>query len=139
MKYPSPITLGCPLLGPTLWKLSGYILSSIANSFGESPTWEGVCLASSRRSFTYHTNMSLFMCRSKGKHLVINLSYHTCISFIFSPFLYNIMYLFWPATSYGCSSFTMSVWSYHRQFRYAFTLVPLGEWMYSSPWYTLGY
>jgi hypothetical protein len=136
-KYPSPIPLSCLLLGPTLWKLSGYVLSSVASFFGGSPTWTRVCLASSGHSFTYHTNTFLLMCRSRGKRLIINLSYHTCISFIFSPLPYNTRYLSWPTTSYGCPSFTMLVWSYHQQFRYAFFLVPLGEWTYSSPWYTL--
>jgi len=84
-------------------------------------------------------NMFPPMCGSKGRCLVINLSYHTCISFTFSPFPYNIMYLSWLATSYGFPSFMMLVWSYHRQFKYVFTSTPLGKWAYSSPWYTSRY
>jgi hypothetical protein len=68
------------------------------------------------------------MCKSKGKRLVINLFYHTNISFIISPFSYNIMYPSWLATSYNYAPFMMSMWSYHWQSRYTFASVPLWEW-----------
>jgi hypothetical protein len=42
-------------------------------------------------------------------------------------------------TSYNCLSFKMSMWSYHWQSRYPFVLVPLWQWMYNNPRYTLGY
>jgi hypothetical protein len=54
-------------------------------------------------------NMFPFICRSRGKCLVISSCYHTYISFIFSPLLYNITYMFWFATSYSCPSFMVLV------------------------------
>ncbi len=65
--------------------------------------------------------------RFKGRCLVINSSYHTCILFIFNPFLYNTTYMYWLATSYDCSSFTMLVWSYHWWSKYPFVSVPHGS------------
>ncbi len=82
---------------------------------------------------------TLIMCGSKGRHLVISLSYHTNISFIVSPHFYSIMHLSWLATSYSCSFFTMLMWSYHWQSRYPFASVFLQEWACSIPWHTLGY
>jgi len=117
MKYPSPITLGCLFLGRTLWKLNGLVLSPIVSFFGGLPTWAKVCLTSNRHSFKYHANMSLFMCGFKGRHLVINSSYHTCILFVLYPFPYNTMYLSWLVTSYNCPSFTVSMWSYIANLR----------------------
>jgi hypothetical protein len=73
------------------------------------------------------------------RHLIIILSYHICISFIFSSLHYNIMYSSWLATYYSCLSFTVSMWSYHWWFRYLFVSVPLWEWTYNNPWYMLGY
>jgi hypothetical protein len=54
--------------------------------------------------FKYRVNTFLFMCGSRDRRLVISSSYHTYILFIFNPFFYNIMYLFWLATSYNCPS-----------------------------------
>jgi len=88
--------------------------------------------------FKYHVNMYLFICKSKGKHLVINSSYHTCILFIFNPLPY-ITYLSWFATSYGCPSIMVSMWSYHWQSTYSFALMPLWEWAYNNPWYISKY
>jgi hypothetical protein len=108
-RYLSPVTPSCPFLGPTFWKLNGLILSPITSFLGRSPTQARVYLAYSKCSFKYHANMSLLMCGSKGKRLVISSSYHTCISFIFSSFFSNA-YLSWLATSYNCPFFIMLVW-----------------------------
>jgi hypothetical protein len=35
------------------------------------------------------------------------------ISFIISPFFYNIMYPSWSVTSYSCPPFMLLMWSYH--------------------------
>jgi hypothetical protein len=48
--------------------------------------------------------IGLCLCGSRGKRLVINSSYHTCILFIFNPLLYNMTYSSWLATSYNCLS-----------------------------------
>ncbi len=133
------ITLGCLLSGPTLWESSGLILSRVVGFFGGSPMWVEVCFTSSRRSFKHHVNTFPFMCESRDKHLVINLSYHTCILFIFNPFFYSTMLPCWLATSYGCPYFTVLMWSYHWRSRYPFALVPLWEWIYNSPWCISGY
>ncbi len=73
------------------------------------------------------------MCGFKGKHLVINSSYHTYISFILDSLSYNITYPSWLSMSYSYEYFTLSMWSYHWLSRYPFTLVSLQEWMYNSP------
>jgi hypothetical protein len=78
-------------------------------------------------------------CRCMGRCLVISSPHHTNISFILNPLSYNITYLFWLATSYGCPSFMVLMWSYHWWFKYPFALVPLQEWTYISPWHILGY
>jgi len=98
-----------------------------------------IYLTSSKHSFKYHVNTFLVMCESKGKCLVINSSYHICISFILNPLPYNIMHSSWFTTSYGGLSFTMSMWSYYWQSRYPFALVPLREWMCNNTWYILKY
>jgi hypothetical protein len=77
------------------------------------------------------------ICGCKGKHLVISSLYHTYILFILKSFFYNTMYPFWFA--YGCPFFTMLVWLYYWQSRYPFVSMPLQEWMYNNPRYTLGY
>jgi hypothetical protein len=81
----------------------------------------------------------LFMCKSKGKCLVISLSYHNNISFIIGPFAYNITYLSWLTTSYNCPPFMVLVWSYHWWSRYPFALMPLWERTYNNPWHISGY
>jgi len=83
--------------------------------------------------------MSLLLCMCKGRHVVIDSSYHICISFIFSPFPYNTTYSSWLATSYSSPSFTMLMWSYHWWSRYPFVLVPCQEWTYNNPWCILKY
>jgi hypothetical protein len=87
----------------------------------------------------YYVSKFLFMCRFRGGHLIINLSYHTYISFILSPLPYNITYPSWLGTPYGCSSFMVWMWSYLWWSRYLFALVPLRKWMYNNPRYTLRY
>ncbi len=133
----SHVISGCSLSCPTFGEPSGSILLLVASFFGGSLTWVGVWLSSSGRSFKYHVSMSLFMCESKGMHLVISSSYHTNISF--GPLSYNIMYPSWLATSYNCSPSTMSMWSYHWRSKYPFHSLPLWEWTYSSPRYTSKY
>jgi hypothetical protein len=96
-------------------------------------TWTKVCFPSNRRSFGYHTSTYLLMYKSRGRHLVINLSYHTNISFSINSLSYNIMYLSWFNTSHNFPSFIMLVWSYFWWFRYPFVSVLLWEWTYSNP------
>jgi hypothetical protein len=100
--------------------------------------WTRVCFASNKHAFKYRANMFSFMCGSRGTHLVISSSYHTCILFIFDPFSYNTTYLSWFATSYNHPFFMVSMWSYHWQSMYPFTSMPLQKWMYNSPRHTLG-
>jgi len=57
----------------------------IACFFGESFTWTWVWFLFNKCSFGYCVNMYLHMCGSKGRHLVINSSYHTiffCLSLV---------------------------------------------------------
>ncbi len=138
-RCPSHVTPNCSFWSPILWEPNGLVLSLVASFFGGSLTWTRFCFASSRHSFKYHTNMSSFMCRSKGKCLVINLSYHTKISFIINSFFYNITYPFWLTTFYSFPPFMVSVWWYHWQSKYPFPLVPLQERTYNSPQHILGY
>jgi hypothetical protein len=42
---------------------------------------------------------------------------------ILNPFPYNEMYSFWYTTSYGCTSFMMSMWLHHRWFGYLLSLL----------------
>jgi hypothetical protein len=116
---------------------SGLVLFPIVRLFGRSLI--KVYFIFSKRFFKYRVNMFLLMCGFRGRHFVNNSFYHTCISFILNPFLYNITYLFWLAISHGCPSFMMLVWSYHWRSKYPFMLVPLQEWTYNSPQYTLIY
>jgi hypothetical protein len=133
------VTPRCLLSCPTFWKPNGSIIPPVISFFGGSLTQTKVCFPSSRHSFKYCASTFLFMCKSKGMRLVINLSYHTNISFIIDPPFYNITYSFCLATSYSCPPFMVLLWSYHWQSRYRFALMPLWEWVYSSPQHTLGY
>jgi hypothetical protein len=135
----SHITLGCSLLGPTLWKPSGLVLSLVASFFGISFTWTKVCFVFSRCSFKYRASMFSLMCGSRGRSLVISSFYHISISFIINSLSYNTMYLSWIVTSYSCPLFTMLMWSYHWQSKYPFVSVPLQEWAYNNPLHTLEY
>jgi hypothetical protein len=138
MKYPCFNTLGFPFSSPTFWKLNGSALSLVASFFGKSLTQAGICLASNWWSFRYHGNTSLFMCGSRGRCLVINSSYHTCISFILSPLPYRCTHFGLPKSTV-CPSFTMSIWSYHWWSMYPFVSMPLWEWSYNSSWYNSKY
>jgi len=128
------VTPSCLLLGPTFWNPSGLVLSPIVGFFGRSSTQAWVCFAFSKCSFKFYVSMSLLLCMCKGRCVVINSSYHICISFIFSPFPYNTTYSSWLATPYSSPSFTMLMWSYHWRSKYPFVLVPFQEWTYNSPW-----
>jgi hypothetical protein len=44
--------------------------------------------------FGHHMNMFWILCKSSCMCLIINPSYHTCISFVFDSFPYNITYHF---------------------------------------------
>ncbi len=125
MKYMSHVTPSCPLSCPTFRKPSDSILSPITCFFGRSPTWARICITSNKCSFKYRANTFSFMCKSRGRCLIINSPYHTCISSIFNPFPYITTYMFCLATSYGCPFVTMSMWSCHWRFRYPFFWVPL--------------
>jgi len=109
MRYINHVTPSCSLSSPTLWDLSGLIFSPDIGFFSRSPTQTKVCFTYNRCSFIYHASTFLLMCKSKGKHLIISLLYHTCISSILNPLPYNITYPSWLATSYGCPSFMMSM------------------------------
>jgi hypothetical protein len=112
---------------PPFESLVVQLLPPIASFFSGLITQTKVCFPFSRCSFRYHASTSLLMCESKGRHLVISSSYHTNISFIISPLSYNTTYLSRLATSYSCTPFTMSMWSYHWQSRYPFAFsAPLG-------------
>jgi hypothetical protein len=113
-----PTTPSCLLSSPTLWKPSGSILSPIAGFFGRSPTRAAICLTFYKCSFKFYANMFLLMCRFTSKHVVINSSYHICISFIFGPFPYNITYSSWLATSYNSPWYILK---YYRNYCF-------GEW-----------
>jgi hypothetical protein len=139
MRCPNHVTLGCSFSCPTFWELNGSILPLVVGFFGKSFTRARVCFPSSRCLFGYHAITSLLMCGFKGKCFVINFSYHSNILFIIGPLSYNIMYLFWFATSYSDPPFIVSMWSHHWQFRCPFGLVPMWEWTYSSPWHILRY
>jgi len=52
----------------------------VASFFDESFTWTWFCFHSSRHSFRYCVSTSLFMRRSRGRHLGISSSYHISIS-----------------------------------------------------------
>jgi hypothetical protein len=135
----SHITLGCSLLGSTLWKLNGLVLSLVVNFFGGLLTRTKVCFVFNRCSFKYRVSMFPLMCRSKGRCLVISSFYHTNILFIINSLFYNTMYPSWIVTSYNCPFFTVCVWLHHWQSRYPFVLMPLQEWAYNSPQHILGY
>jgi len=107
MKCLSHVTLMCPFLNSTLWKPNGSILPPIVSFFSGSLTWARVCFPFNKHSFRYRANM----CKFRGRHLVISLSYHTNIPFVISPLFYNITYLSWLVTSYNGPPFTVLMWS----------------------------
>jgi len=139
MRYMDFVTSSCSLLGPTLWKLNGLVLSLVTNFFDGLPTWAGICFTINKHLFRYDVNMFLLMWEFRGRHLVISSSYHTCILFIFSPFPHNTMYSSWFATSYNRLSFMVLVWSYHWWSRYPFVSMPLQKWTYNNLRYNSKY
>jgi hypothetical protein len=84
-------------------------------------------------------NKYLILCRSSCRHLVINLSYHTCILFVLGSFPYNNMYPLWLVASYSCTYFMLWVWTYYWWFGYPLVLMLVREWTHYSPWYFLTY
>jgi hypothetical protein len=82
------------------------------------PTWTRICHTSNRCSFWHHASMSLTLCMSNCGCLVINLFYHTYISFVLYSFLFSFPYPPWLATSYSCTFFTLLMWTYHWWFGY---------------------
>jgi hypothetical protein len=129
----------CPLSCSTFWEFNVLVLPPIISLFGESLTRVGVFFPFNRCSLECCTNSSLFMCGSKGRRLVICLSYHTNILFITNSLSFCTTYSSCFATSYIGLPFMVSIWSYHWQFRYPFTPVPLYKWTYSNPWHTSRY
>jgi len=95
MKHSSLAIPSRSLLSLTLWKPSGLVLSPVIVFFGRSPTQVGIYLTFNRCFFIYHASTFSLVCGSKGKHLVINLSYHIDLLSIPNPLFYNITYLFW--------------------------------------------
>jgi len=86
----SHVTPRCLFSCPTFWKLSGFVLPPVVSFFGGLFTRVEVCFTSNRHSFEYCTSTFSFMCRSRGKHLVINSSYHTNISFVIDSFSHTL-------------------------------------------------
>jgi hypothetical protein len=62
------------------------LYAHLPSFFYKLPTQIRVCHTFNRCSFTCHANMSLILCKSNHKHLVINPSYHTYILFVYSSF-----------------------------------------------------
>jgi len=80
MRCPSHVIPGCLLSCPTFWELNGLVFTLVTSFFGESLTWTWFCFLSSRHSLRYCASTSLFMHKSRGRHLGISSSYHTSIS-----------------------------------------------------------
>jgi hypothetical protein len=74
-------------------------------------------------------NMTLILCKSSCERLVISLSYHTYILFVFDSLLYIVTYPLWFVTSYYYTSFTLSMCTYHWWFRYPLDSMHVWEWM----------
>ncbi len=71
---------------PPFENLVAQLYTHLPSFFYKPPTQTRVCHTFNKCSFTCHANMSLILCRSNHKHLVINPSYHTYILFVFSLF-----------------------------------------------------
>jgi hypothetical protein len=76
-----------------LWKSYGVIIYSFVGFFNGLLTWAKKIHIFSVHSFECHVNVSSFLCRSNHRCWVIIPSYHTCISFVFDSFLYNVAYM----------------------------------------------
>ncbi len=99
-RYTNYVTPSCPFSSPTLWEPSDLVLSLVTSFFGRLHTRAKICLTFNKFSFRYHMNMSSFMCKSRGRRLVISSSYHTYFSSIPNPFRYRTMYPSWLVASY---------------------------------------
>jgi hypothetical protein len=95
----SHVTPSCLLSSPTLWELNGLVLSLVVGFFGRSPTRVGVCFAYNKFFFKYRVSMFPLMCKSRGKHLVISSSYHTCILWCAPKLLNRLKWEFEVKTS----------------------------------------
>ncbi len=133
MRCPNHVTLSCPFLGPTLWEPMVQSYPQLQISLANHLHKQEFASLLIKNFFEYCARTSMFMCESKGRHLVINSSYHTYILFILSPLSYNTTYSSWSVTFYNYPYFTMLVWLDHWWSRYAFALVPLQKWTYNSP------
>ncbi len=100
-----------------------YVISLFMNFCDKPPTCIKICHTSNRCSFGHHASMYPFLCTSNCGCLVISLSYHTYISFVFYSFPFSVPYPPWFATSYSCTFFTLLVWTYHWWFGYPLVLV----------------
>jgi hypothetical protein len=135
--YTWHVTLGCPFSGPTFWRLNGLVLSLVIGLFGKSFIQIGICLTFSKCSFRYHANMSPFMCKSKGRcFIIIHLTtpiIHLSLIHLLTT-LHTHLGLPHPAHFSWCwCGHTINNLGTHL-FR-----VPLWEWAYTKPWYTLKY
>jgi hypothetical protein len=127
------------VLRSPLWKSCDTILFSFIGFFDGSPTQVQVCHIFNRCSLRHYMNMSPILCRSNHRCLVISLPCHICILFVLGSLLHNIMYPLWFLTSNNCTSFMLSVWTYHCWFNYPFVSMPMWEWTHNNPWYSSKY
>jgi hypothetical protein len=88
--YPNFITLSCLFLNPSFWKSYGIIISSLIGFFYGLLTRTWFFHVSNKCSFKYHVSTSPILCRSNDGRLVISLSYHICIPFVFGSFSYKL-------------------------------------------------
>jgi hypothetical protein len=88
--YPIFITKSCLFLSPSLWKSYGTIISSLRGFFYGLLTRTWFFHAFNKCSFKYHVSTSQILCKSNYGRLVISLSYHICIPFVFGSFSYKL-------------------------------------------------
>jgi len=137
--HQSPVIPSCLFSNPTVWELSGLVLSLVVGFFGELIIWVGVCFIFNRCSFKYHANKFSFLCGFRGMHLVINSSYHTCILIIPGPFLSTLCTcLGLPHPTIVNLSWCECGHTIHNLGTHLFWC-PYKKWVYNIPWYILGY
>ncbi len=96
-----------------LWKSCGLITSLFISLCEKSHTQEKNYHIFNTCSIERYVSRYLILCMCSYVCLVINLSYHICIYFIFNSLLYNVLYSLWLSTSYTCTFFMLLVWTYH--------------------------
>ncbi len=127
-------TTPCMSLGPPFEKLYYHI-----SFFDGSLTQAKVCHIFSRCSLRHYMNMFPILCRSSHRCLVISSPYQICILFVLGSFIHNVMYPPWFATSNNCTSFMLSMWTYHWWFNYPFVSMLMWEWTRNNPKYSSKY